>query len=764
MNLVTRRSRIGSEIRRRLLRSMTDIVPLLLVMVFSVPSQLFADNKPVALPQFGRELDGTITVSITGTGTDDDDAERIDYTARHRVKINARQHNTSNTKQVKVFRGKEVAFSASVFQGNKSGVTKGDISGRCPGGQDLSLGELICEEGMVHMAVVPAEKTYEFTFNGLVVAAIRHDESGSPPVVYHIQVPGFRIESIPLPKNPDERLAGSKTFYPWNPANHTLLRNKKKARNILEPEEMTDHPVQEDGTHLTAVVSWDFGPPQLLTVSVDADSYDSWMPEGNLDDPESPGNYLLVRAKIRDETDPGKPRKARLQFSLEHVSENKGVCMNWPPSQSASTHRGLRFRKSDYPSGGPVVFEGEGNLRTRELVEEVEVLVHAFDYGAWGTLRVTAQDADGNEVTVKVRGKETPDLDIPKDEDANRIADAWDYKYRSHGSAADTDEDNDPPGKGFAYRGDGLSLYEEYRGFRVNGGHVRTDPTRKDLFIRDDTSGSAQAGLDIFEKVTNLKIWRVGEKELGENRIINANSDSKTHPVDQHGLIVKFTANQDAQQIPVVENNLFGPPGMTLRIELPKAGSYGSGEGADDVAHEFAHAVGVGHHGDAGTLMRYWNWKHRQDGSWQLYEEAIGRDDTSGKPVFSPNPVSQPIRVLFEDTGRELHHGERLPADYVPHKDGWLVMVGTPGSEYSGDQECLMRYPDKQAFISESDPEHVRYIPDDRQEKRRTRLCTDRFGTGVNDVDHKPQSRYGHAVNGNCAGQVVISDKYAVSK
>lgn len=744
---------------------------LLLIVFLFVPAIVLGAPKPGPAQQFGRELYGTITVSITGAGTwmeegdDKPSSERIEYTARHKVKISAKEAFPGNKDNVKVYRGKEEAFSASVYEessygGETTSVIKGEISDRCPGGRDISLLELICEEGIVSMVVVPAEKTYEFVFNGLVVPA--NDGSGSSPDVYHIRVPGFRIESIPLPKNPDERLTGSKTFYPWNRLNHTLLRNEKKARNIFEPEEMADYPEQQDTrVPLKAVISWDFGPPQILTVAVDADSYDSWLPEGSLDSSESPGNYLLVRAKVRDETDPRKPRKARIQFSLAHVSENKGVCMNWPSDQSTFTNRGLRFRESDYPAGGPIVFEGEGNLRTRDLVEEVEVLVHAHDYGAWGTLRVTAQDTDGNEIKVKVRGKETPDLDIPKDEDANRVADAWDFKYRSHGSAADTDEDNDPPGKGFTYRGDGLTLYEEYRGFRVNGGHVRTDPTRKDLFIRDDTTGSAQAGLDIFEKATKLKIWRVDKQELGESRIINANSDSKTHQVDQHGLIIKSTDLANAQQIPVVENDKFGPPGMTLRIDLPKNGNYDSGEGADDVAHELAHAIGVQHHGEEGTLPRLWKWETLPGGTWQLYEERIGVDDFA-KPVFLPNPVKKPIQVFFEDNGRELHHGEKLPPDYVPHNDGWIVMVGAKDSEYSGDQECLMRYPDKQAFISEKDPENVRFIPDDTQEKRRTRLCTDRFGTGVNDVDHNPQSRYGHAVNGNCAGQVVINDKFSL--
>ena len=53
-------------------------------------------------------------------------------------------------------------------------------------------------------------------------------------------------------------------------------------------------------------------------------------------------------------------------------------------------------------------------------------------------------------------------------------------------------------------------------------------------------------------------------------------------------------------------------------------------------------------------------------------------------------------------------------------------------SPHSGDQECLMRYPDKQAYESETEPDRVRYLPDKAQRRDRHRLCEDTEGTGVN--------------------------------
>ena len=46
-------------------------------------------------------------------------------------------------------------------------------------------------------------------------------------------------------------------------------------------------------------------------------------------------------------------------------------------------------------------------------------------------------------------------------------------------------------------------------------------------------------------------------------------------------------------------------------------------------------------------------------------------------------------------------------------------------SPHSGDQECLMRYPDKQAYESETEPDRVRYLPDKAQRRDRHRLCED---------------------------------------
>src|SRR5512143_2246772 len=125
-------------------------VPLLLFLVLALPAALPKSPAAGPSPQIGRELQGTITVAITGSGTwQDDGAEkpshgRIENTAAHKVKISAKQCSPPNAPGgLRAYCGKEMAFAAGVFEeegdGESNSVTKGKISGRCPGGSDIAL-------------------------------------------------------------------------------------------------------------------------------------------------------------------------------------------------------------------------------------------------------------------------------------------------------------------------------------------------------------------------------------------------------------------------------------------------------------------------------------------------------------------------------------------------------------------------------------------------------------------------------------------------
>jgi hypothetical protein len=71
---------------------------------------------------------------------------------------------------------------------------------------------------------------------------------------------------------------------------------------------------------------------------------------------------------------------------------------------------------------------------------------------------------------------------IPGDINLNGIPDSWEATFCPANSCPTGREDVDTS-QGNTALGDGLSAFDEYRGFIVSGAHIRTDPRQKDLFV-----------------------------------------------------------------------------------------------------------------------------------------------------------------------------------------------------------------------------------------------------------------------------------------
>jgi hypothetical protein len=103
-------------------------------------------------------------------------------------------------------------------------------------------------------------------------------------------------------------------------------------------------------------------------------------------------------------------------------------------------------------------------------------------------VQVAATDEGGKKVKVLVRGKEmdNPELGIPLDENGNHIADGWEESEGVLGLSATWD---DSEVEGQTARGDGLVLYQEYRGVVVQGAsgklYIRLKPREKTHFVID---------------------------------------------------------------------------------------------------------------------------------------------------------------------------------------------------------------------------------------------------------------------------------------
>ena len=180
-----------------------------------------------------------------------------------------------------------------------------------------------------------------------------------------------------------------------------------------------------------------------------------------------------------------------IRFDFEQVSNWEGTCMN----EGSGTDSDLNFTDTDQTtytaprwtqwSGATQNVVAAWNLSDNLNNFSMDVTVHCKDYGAFGILRVklynTSSSSDVFVYEVSIA--------IPKDDNGNYIADKSDTFYGYTNPALDgetgpdtgtgVEENNNP--------GDGLVEFEEYRGFKVNGGHKRLDPTRKDIFIYSPT-------------------------------------------------------------------------------------------------------------------------------------------------------------------------------------------------------------------------------------------------------------------------------------
>lgn len=277
-----------------------------------------------------------------------------------------------------------------------------------------------------------------------------------------------------------------------------------------------------------------------------------------------------------------------------------------------------------------------------------------------------------------------------------------------HSSSRETE----PPGDGTA--GDGLSLYQEYRGFYESGRHVFGAPRKKDLFIK--APESATTGVALFKRSSGIETHaRLRDSELPGSRVINGNRAQGPGATEQHALVVTMGGAQAPQQGGTARSTLgeaVGGPGNPKMVsEIRIMGDWAvlpPGKQDQVVAHELLHGVNVWHHGEQDRIV-----------AWGLDEEDE-LAELNGPTAF------------------------------------FLTWLGVESGQHAGHDQCVMRYFSSQAYVS-SDDTTIRFRV---QEAPGATLCTASNGTGVNDAGRNPQSRYGSAAagRGNCKAQILVTD------
>jgi hypothetical protein len=515
-------------------------------------------------------------------------------------------------------------------------------------------------------------------------------------------------------------------------------------------------------------------PPSTAVLYIEPeelDDYREWRPIPGLSEDEAGSDVGL----LWEVEEPGVPqgqeaRVVKVTFRLAKVSKYPGVCMNWPlPPSGASApppKHDLRFgpHESSVRDGYSVSSDGQVAICSGASVEHNSggVFVECFDGGAIGEVVAEAELSDGRILQAQVRGQPASGkILIPdRDEGVSDIAKQW-RAQRAGALSDDSDDENIPVGDPAA-PGDGLSVWEEYRGF-YQGGEWKNNcfPKRKDLFIINKVGARAKDGIELFERATGLVVHdELLDTECIPHNVINFNKRADRHIVDQNGLYMKEVPGDVGYAKKMPGRNFPGPPKNTMSVRVAMIDSIDvvfqltpnfrvtQNANSTHIAHELSHGIGVYHHGDRDTFGGT-DW-HRASG------------------VTIPG-ISSPVDRVIEGAQTGPLIDVLLEAGLTPMGNDAIfgvggtqikIWIGERSGQHSGDVNCVMRYAVAQAYRREGAPS-TRVIHA-TLEPYGDALCTSQIGTLFNYITHSPQSRYGPAdtKRGNCAQQFVISDKF----
>ena len=288
----------------------------------------------------------------------------------------------------------------------------------------------------------------------------------------------------------------------------------------------------------------------------------------------SPGQRLVLTVTTR----PAMPAYFKFVLEPNEVSRFPGYASNANVDAAFFVRAKLTDLQDAYPNDGPDLLFAPRDYTDRSLWRTADfataetgrpeadatVTITAMDYGAIGRLRAFVKGSacgSWQPVRVRVSGQDRDYVTIPMDEDHNLIADSLE-EYRGDPGR---DDDGEPVGE--RTPGDGLTAFEEYRGFLTAGGdcadrsqdfHLRSDPGRKDLFVHSPDP-ELSAILPAFAWASDLNVHAICEPHYGNNVSAGA---LNLGPTDH---VVNFTLQRANQR------TWFG---RTISQETPQRGLY----------------------------------------------------------------------------------------------------------------------------------------------------------------------------------------------
>ena len=537
-------------------------------------------------------------------------------------------------------------------------------------------------------------------------------------------------------------------------------------------------------------------------------TYNTWLPRGPelIDYPElsdnGAGNSINIKVLLLDKITHKPADKAfKATIKLTNSSKLPGYCMNFPENDPvADGGPDIRFdvrQKENFAS-----FSDE-KITTKMNKGGKFATIVSYDYGAYTDVTAEVVTEDGNTFSAHIENSTLSALLLPKRTGKSKIADYWKTTEKATDKSDDADDekilDDDK------HPGDGLTLYEEYRGFLENRKHFRGSTEKKDAMICDKiATNRSEDGIKLFMGAVNaysdkLDVhYRFKDDEFGRrhdldagelaqmdtqnvktpmkyDRCINYNIGKENHLVDQHGVVIMFADTALGYAMAVVKQGMeIGTPknyyflvigqdfkptsdgwstvegkvGDKSNIETGKAGSkIYTDEYARTLAHELLHCFNVHHHGDindyGSAAFHYFS----NEKKWFVYEIKI--NNISLSKLFDMN-------LYWEDAP-----GIEISANDSDKVQGRYWHVFGPQSTHSGVEDCIMRYDNSNAYTFGESGIYLVRGKYQYGELSGITLCNSTKGTGVNAPAHKPRPRYGDADagRGDCIHQFCVSDR-----
>jgi hypothetical protein len=292
-------------------------------------------------------------------------------------------------------------------------------------------------------------------------------------------------------------------------------------------------------------VTWSFGDtPAKDDMYIRPDNpadYERWIPVAS--ELGGGSGQLSFTAGFTAKDNNSEPMKGRIHFWLRNVSKNPGYCTNYPVNGKGRESSGDDLRFAPGQDGIVIDPDNPRHAYTESKeATEAAIIVESRDSGGFGSIQATCEELGMIALYEAAGGESIP---IPADTNGNHVADYWERQMGILSKNCPETWDEDPYPAGQRRNGDGYTLYEEYRGFMTKSGFIRTNPTKKDVFVYDpdglvktyyEPYNPAKLALHYIDP-TMMKFS--GEARNPENRWVNLNTPSERQYAKQYAIFVK---------------------------------------------------------------------------------------------------------------------------------------------------------------------------------------------------------------------------------